>query len=104
MAEINNHVPGVPFIYVATKADLLEDKVTSERLSSKGLKVLEEDEIREAADKDGASCYVICSALTKKNLNDVFDIALNVIFIDPSKKTKKSSSVFTSLRNRFSKV
>ena len=100
VAEINHHAPGVPFIYVATKSDLLEDKTTAERLSSKGLKMLTEEEIKEAADKDGASGYVICSALTQKNLKEVFDTALDAIF-DPKKQPKKSSSIFTSLRNIF---
>ena len=98
IAEINYHAPGVPFIYVATKADLLEDKgidkgttgrSPTERLNNNdnNNNMVKEDDIRKAAEEDGASAYVICSSLTQMNLKNVFDTALNVVF-DPSNNTK----------------
>ena len=101
MQEMNYYAPGVPFIYVATKSDLFGDKDISERLASRELKILEEDEIRNAAEEDGAAAYVICSSLTQKNLKDVFDIALKTVFDPTSKKKKKSTKILSSFRNIF---
>ncbi|CAL1526892.1 unnamed protein product [Lymnaea stagnalis] len=74
--EIRKHSPKVPIMLVGTQCDLRNDvKVLIELAGYKEKPVTEGDAIRLAQDI-GAVHYEECSALTQKNLKDVFDHAI----------------------------
>lgn len=74
--EIRKHSPKVPVMLVGTQSDLRNDvKVLIELAKYKEKPVSESDAIRMAHDI-GAVHYMECSALTQKNLKDVFDQAI----------------------------
>ncbi|XP_019743166.1 ras homolog family member Ub [Hippocampus comes] len=76
--EIGRRCPLTPVILVGTQCDLRQDvKVLIELARRKERPVAEED-ARALADKIGAVTYVECSALTQKNLKEVFDVAIAV--------------------------
>lgn len=74
--EIRRRCPGVPVLLVGTQCDLRQDvKVLIELAKRRECPVAEEDACA-LADKVGAVAYVECSALTQKNLKEVFDAAI----------------------------
>ncbi|GFN84243.1 cell division control protein 42 homolog [Plakobranchus ocellatus] len=74
--EVRRHRPRAPFILVGTQCDLRNDvKVLIELAQYKEKPVSEADASR-LAKEIGAVGYVECSALTQKNLKDVFDQAI----------------------------
>lgn len=74
--EVRRHRPKAPFILVGTQCDLRNDvKVLIELAQYKEKPVSEADALR-LAKEIGAVGYVECSALTQKNLKDVFDQAI----------------------------
>ncbi|CAG5117451.1 unnamed protein product [Candidula unifasciata] len=74
--EIRKHSPRVPVMLVGTQSDLRNDvKVLIELAKYKEKPVSESDALRMAHDI-GAVHYMECSALTQKNLKDVFDQAI----------------------------
>jgi Ras family protein U len=74
--EIRRHSPRVPIMLVGTQSDLRNDvKVLIELANYKEKPVSETDATRMAHDI-GAAHYMECSALTQKNLKDVFDQAI----------------------------
>lgn len=91
LQEITHHAPNVPFIYVATKSDLASDEATLSRLKEKKIDIVTEEMVRNAAEKDGASGYVVCSALTQHNLKLVFDKSLDTVFSADTKPRQRSS-------------
>lgn len=98
--EIRAHCPGAPLVLVGTQSDLRNDvKVLIELAKYKEKPVPEADALRVAADL-GAP-FVECSALTQKNLKEVFDTAilasLNWADLGPTRskslrKSKRSKS------------
>lgn len=73
--EIRQHCPRAPVVLVGTQSDLRNDvKVLIELAKYKEKPVSEEDAIR-VASQLGAQ-YVECSALTQKNLKEVFDTCI----------------------------
>ncbi|AWO98978.1 putative rho-related GTP-binding protein RhoU-like [Scophthalmus maximus] len=76
--EIRRRCPLTPVLLVGTQCDLRQDvKVLIELARRRERPVLEED-ARALAEKIGAVTYVECSALTQKNLKEVFDAAIAV--------------------------
>ncbi|XP_012943283.1 cell division control protein 42 homolog [Aplysia californica] len=74
--EIRKHAPRCPLMLVGTQCDLRNDvKVLIELAKYKDKPVSETDASRLAHDI-GATHYMECSALTQKNLKDVFDQAI----------------------------
>ncbi|XP_048837319.1 ras homolog family member Ub [Brienomyrus brachyistius] len=74
--EIRRRCPAVPVLLVGTQCDLRQDvKVLIELAKRRECPVAEED-ARVLAEKVGAVAYVECSALTQKNLKEVFDAAI----------------------------
>ena len=63
-------MPNRPIVLVGTKLDLRDDPKTETIPLSEGLKI---------AKKIGAANYIECSALTGKNVNDVFETAVRAV-------------------------
>ncbi|KAK3592544.1 hypothetical protein CHS0354_005603 [Potamilus streckersoni] len=74
--EIKKHCPKAPIVLVGTQCDLRNDvKVLIELDRYKEKPVIEAEGLQRARDI-GAVRYVECSALTQKNLKEVFDTAI----------------------------
>jgi len=88
--SIKNFCPMTPFILVGLKSDLKEDPTTLNKLFSKGLKPVTEEQGMQLAKEVGAVRYFEVSALTQKNLKAVFDEAIRCVIIHGTPtKTKK---------------
>ncbi|XP_051982750.1 rho-related GTP-binding protein RhoU-like [Xyrauchen texanus] len=74
--EVHRLCPGVPIILVGTQCDLLEDVQVLIRLADSQEKPVSREEARLYARSIGAVTCAECSALTQKNLKDVFDAAI----------------------------
>jgi len=86
--EIAHHCPTVPFLLVGNKLDLRDDKDSLDRLSERGMTPITTTQGEKLAKDLGAAGYVENSALTQKNLKQVFDTAMRVVLSGE----KKSSS------------
>ncbi|XP_053328907.1 rho-related GTP-binding protein RhoU-like [Spea bombifrons] len=76
MEEIRGHCPNVPLVLVGTQCDLREDVKVLIQLARYREKPVPPASARALAEKIGAVAYVECSALTQKNLKEVFDTAI----------------------------
>lgn len=77
LLEINHICPGTPFLIVGTRIDTRDDPCIHKTLSEKGLTVIQREDGEKMATDLGAVGYVECSALTRCNLEDVFDKVRN---------------------------
>ena len=68
--ELREHGPEVPVILVGTKLDLREEK---------GKAAISVSEGKSVAKEIGAVEYMECSALTQKNLRNVFERAVRAV-------------------------
>lgn len=71
--EVFHHCPGVPCLIVGTQIDLRDDPTVREKLARQKQTPVPEEEGRKLANELGAVKYVECSALTQRNLKNVFD-------------------------------
>ncbi|KAM8953858.1 rho-related GTP-binding protein RhoU-like [Pelodytes ibericus] len=76
IAEIEGHCPDVPLVLVGTQCDLREDVKVLIQLARYREKPVNPSSAQALAEKIGAVAYVECSALTQKNLKEVFDTAI----------------------------
>ncbi|XP_057374986.1 uncharacterized protein LOC130695935 [Daphnia carinata] len=76
LPEIRRHSPDTPVILVGTQADLRSDVKVLIELARYGEKPVGELEAIRLADRLGARTYVESSALTQRNLKEVFDEAI----------------------------
>ncbi|KAG8185869.1 hypothetical protein JTE90_004411 [Oedothorax gibbosus] len=76
LPEIRRHSPRVPVLLVGTQADLRADIDTLIDLATYREQPVSREEGREMAARLGAAAYVECSAVTRRNLKEVFDSAL----------------------------
>ncbi|XP_053577762.1 rho-related GTP-binding protein RhoU [Bombina bombina] len=74
--EIQRHCPNVPLILVGTQCDLREDVKVLIELARCREKPVPYSAGQTLAEKIGAVSYMECSALTQKNLKEVFDMAI----------------------------
>ncbi|XP_030634765.1 rho-related GTP-binding protein RhoU [Chanos chanos] len=74
--EIRRLCPGVPVVLVGTQCDLREDVQVLIQLAERREKPISGDEARLCAHALGAASFIECSALTQKNLKEVFDAAI----------------------------
>lgn len=74
--EIRKHNPKVPIILVGTQCDLRNDVKVLIELAHYNDQPIPEIEGNRLAEQIGAVSYVECSALTQKNLKEVFDTAI----------------------------
>lgn len=74
--EINQLCPGAPLVLVGTQVDLKEDVQVLINLAQNQERPVDTEEGRQLAKQLGAVSFAECSALTQKNLKDVFDAAI----------------------------
>lgn len=76
LPELRRHCPDAPIVLVGTQCDLRTDVKVLIELARYGEEPVPESAARHAAHRMGALAYVECSALTQKNLKEVFDTAI----------------------------
>lgn len=76
LPELRRHCPDAPIVLVGTQCDLRSDVKVLIELARYGEEPVPESAARHAAHRMGALAYVECSALTQKNLKEVFDTAI----------------------------
>lgn len=76
ISEIQCHCSNVPVVLVGTQCDLREDVKIMIQLARYREKPVTQSSGKALAEKIGAVGYVECSALTQKNLKEVFDMAI----------------------------
>ena len=74
--EIQHHHPKAPIILVGTQCDLRNDVKVLIELAHYNEKPVTENEIKTLEQDISALQYIECSALTQKNLKEVFDSAI----------------------------
>lgn len=74
--EIHQHCPGAPLVLVGTQLDQREDVQVLINLAQNHERPVSTEEGRQLAQELGAVSFSECSALTQKNLKDVFDAAI----------------------------
>jgi len=84
--EVSHHCPNAKLILIGTKMDLKDDRDVLEGLRKKGLSPVSGAEGEQLARDIGALKYMECSALTQKNLKQVFDEAIKAAIKTPSQK------------------
>nr|XP_039260198.1 cdc42 homolog [Styela clava] len=75
-SEIKRHHPKTPVVLVGTQSDLRSSVDVLIDLARFSEKPVSEEEIQQLAHDIGAVRYVECSALTQKNLKEVFDTSI----------------------------
>ncbi|KAI8787728.1 cell division control protein 42 [Biomphalaria glabrata] len=92
--EIRKHARDIPIMLVGTQCDLRNDVKILIELAGYKEKPVSESDAAKLAEDIGAVGYMECSALTQKNLKDVFDqailAALNITDLGRSKEIRKS--------------
>ena len=91
LPEIRHHCPKTPFILVGTKIDL-RDGQDSKRVSVQVKALKSKVEGITLAKELGAVAHVECSALTQKDLKNVFDVAIMAILYPKNNYTPTSWS------------
>lgn len=76
MPEIRQHCPSAPVVLVGTQCDLRGDVKVLIELARHQEKPVPTAAAGALAEKIGAVGYVECSALTQKNLKEVFDVSI----------------------------
>ncbi|XP_017741061.1 PREDICTED: rho-related GTP-binding protein RhoU [Rhinopithecus bieti] len=92
--EIRCHCPKAPIILVGTQSDLREDVKILIELDKCKEKPVPEEAAKLCAEEIKAASYIECSALTQKNLKEVFDAAIvaGIQYSDTQQQPKKSKS------------
>ncbi|OCT68784.1 hypothetical protein XELAEV_18040075mg [Xenopus laevis] len=90
--EIRTHSPHTPIVLVGTQADLRDDVNVLINLSQSHVKPVSESQAQAVAQKIRAQTYIECSALTQKNLKEVFDASILSAIKHKAHLEKKLSS------------
>nr|XP_013801504.1 PREDICTED: rho-related GTP-binding protein RhoU [Apteryx mantelli mantelli] len=90
--EIRCHCPKAPIVLVGTQSDLREDVKVLIELDKCKEKPVSEEAAKLCAEEIKAASYIECSALTQKNLKEVFDAAIvaGIQYSDTQQQPKKS--------------
>jgi len=91
--EISQHAPGVPWVLVGNKSDLLEDEETLQRLAEKKLSPIYYEQACMMANALGASACVYSSALTQKGLKHVFEECMRYACTYEEHSKKKNCNI-----------
>ena len=86
--EVKHFCPGVPYILVAAKIDLLDDEETLSNLISLGESPVSHDEGVEMANKIGAADFLEVSSLKGVNLNRAVELACTVALDDLERRKR----------------
>merc|ERR1712025_515385 len=73
--EVKHFCPNVPIVLVGNKKDLRSDAYTIKELSRTKQQPVSYQEGEQMSHRIGAKCYIECSALTKENVENVFQQA-----------------------------
>ncbi|PKA48876.1 Rac-like GTP-binding protein 3 [Apostasia shenzhenica] len=85
--ELLHYSPGVPIVLVGTKMDLREDKrYLADHPGIVPVSTTQGEELRRQI---GAAFYVECSSKTQQNVKAVFDAAIRVVILPPTKQSKQ---------------
>lgn len=76
LPELRRHCPDAPIILVGTQSDLRSDVKVLIELARYREQPVNEEQARKLANRIGAEMYIESSALTQKNLKEVFDQAI----------------------------
>jgi cell division control protein 42 len=76
LPEVTHHCPGAKMFLVGTKLDLRDDPSNAQIFKQPGVAPVSTKQGEEMARAIGAVKYMECSALTQKNLKNVFDEAI----------------------------
>ncbi|KAM3919296.1 rho-related GTP-binding protein RhoV [Leptodactylus fuscus] len=90
--EIRTHSPHTPVVLVGTQTDLRDDVNVLINLNKYQVRPVSESQAQAVAQKIRAQTYVECSALTQKNLKEVFDTAILGAIEHKARLEKKLSS------------
>ncbi|CAL8353863.1 unnamed protein product [Lota lota] len=91
--EIRRRCPLTPLLLVGTQCDLRQDVKVLIELARRRERPVPEQDARALADKMGAVTYVECSALTQKNLKEVFDAAIAVALRQSDRRARRERKV-----------
>lgn len=100
--EIRTHCPDAPIILVGTQCDLRNDVKVLIELAHYNEKPVTEAEAKKLSEEIGAIDYMECSALTQKNLKEVFDSAIlsSLDLIKKPKAMKRNKSFRKSKKDK----
>jgi len=87
--EVKHFCPNVPIVLVGNKKDLRTDAYTIKELGRTKQQPVTFQEGEQMAQRIGAKCYLECSALTKENVENVFQQATRAALA--RQKTKKKN-------------
>jgi Ras family protein U len=92
--EIRCHCPKAPIILVGTRSELREDVKVLVELDKCKEKPVPEEAVKLCAEEIKATSYIECSALTQKNLKEVFDatVVAGIQHSDSLQQPKKCKS------------
>ncbi|KAG8449681.1 hypothetical protein GDO86_016358 [Hymenochirus boettgeri] len=90
--ELRTHSPNTPIVLVGTQTDLRDDVNVLINLSRSQLKPVSESQAQGISQKIRAQTYIECSALTQKNLKEVFDTAIVSAIKHKARLEKKLTS------------
>lgn len=91
--EIRRRCPLAPVLLVGTQCDLRQDVKVLIELARRRERPVAEEDARALAEKAGAVAYVECSALTQKNLKEVFDAAIAVGLRHAERRARRERKV-----------
>lgn len=91
--EIRRRCPLTPVILVGTQCDLRQDVKVLIELARRRERPVPDEDARALAEKIGAVTYIECSALTQKNLKDVFDVAISVGLRQSDRRVRRERKV-----------
>ena len=86
--DITHHCPNIPFVLLANKTDLRNDRHTMERLAEKHQQPISYKKGQGMAKMFGAAAFVECSALTQSGLHEAF----KTVYLAALKKTTVSKN------------
>lgn len=96
--EIRSHCLATPIILVGTQLDLRNDVKVLLDLGNYGERPVAETDGRSKARRIGAVAYIECSALTQKNMKEVFDLAISTVLRQRSQSLPGSPKHRTGAR------
>lgn len=94
--EIRRRCPLTPVLLVGTQCDLRQDVKVLIELARRREQPVPEQDARSLADKIGAVTYVECSALTQKNLKEVFDAAISAGLRQSDRRSRRERKVLST--------
>lgn len=93
MDEVKRLCPSVPAILVGLKADLRDNRIVRESMRMNPLRFVTQEEGEACAREMGAECYLECSALTSRGINEVFEVAARATLTTTEKKNHRACCV-----------